>query len=489
MMDAGRAHLAAGDVALATVVLDEVLRRVPDEPSALALRAGIAVEAGDPTAAVGLLERATAARPRDPALARRLGEVRHAAGDLAGAVAALRRAVSLAPRDADLLDACGQVCLEAGELEVARECFRRAFAFDPGAPGVALDYVRSRRFDGASARETAATVRRLARRPELPPLARADLEFALAKLADDIGNHGAAAEHYVAANRLVRGTVEFDAGRHRAVVDTIIETFTPALFERCRGYGDPSPLPVLVVGMPRSGTTLVEQILAAHPEVHGAGELDALDAASRTLARALSRAAGRSVRYPACAAATTPEAAAEAGGAYVARLSALAAGAVRCIDKMPTNFLHLGLAALVCPGARVIHCRRDPMDTGLSIWQQQFGSGHVWAYDLDDIAAFHREHDRLMAHWRAVLPLPLLEVDYESLVGDVETVSRQMVAFLDLAWSDACLAFHASRRPVGTASSWQVRAPVHGDSVGRWRRYGSALDPLRRGLGLPEHES
>jgi hypothetical protein len=229
------------------------------------------------------------------------------------------------------------------------------------------------------------------------------------------------------------------------------------------GLGDASEVPVFIVGMPRSGTTLVEQILASHGAVFGAGELTDVGA----IAQALYRHTPGEPAYPACMSGLDGTAYAGFGASYVKRTRGLAPDAGRIVDKNPLNFLHLGLIALMLPEARIVHCRRNPADVAVSCYFQNFTRGQEWAFDLGDIGRFHRAYERLMEHWRGVLASPMLELDYEAMVGDSEAESRRLVAFCGLEWDPACLAFHRARRPVRTASQWQVRQPIYAHSVER----------------------
>ena len=237
-------------------------------------------------------------------------------------------------------------------------------------------------------------------------------------------------------------------------------------------------MPVYVLGMVRSGTTLVEQILASHPEVHGAGEQAIIPRAAEALA-----AAGGPVGYPRALAGVPAGTLREAGRGCLDALAALGPGAARVVDKLPGNFLYLGLIARMLPQARIVHCVRDPMDVCLSIYFQRFAAGHHYAYDLGDIASYYRDYERLMAHWQRVLPEDAVhEVRYERLVTDQAAVSRALVDAVGLAWDQRCLAFHEAQRVVSTASDWQVRQPVYTRSVERWRHYAAYLDELRAGL-------
>jgi hypothetical protein len=246
--------------------------------------------------------------------------------------------------------------------------------------------------------------------------------------------------------------------------------FERSALEALRPAGLPSERPAFVFGMPRSGTTLAEQILASHPQVHGAGEVlfwqFAADAECGS---------GPEQRMATICA---------LGRQYLASFEGLPAEAVRVIDKLPSNFKNLGLIHAALPAARFIHLERHPLDTCLSIYFQGFTAAHAYATDLTDLAHYYREYRRLMAHWRATLPPHLLlEVRYESLVDDPEHWGRRMLAHLGLSWDPRCLEFHLTDRPVLTASSWQVRQPIGKGSIGRWRHYERYLEPLREALG------
>jgi hypothetical protein len=308
-----------------------------------------------------------------------------------------------------------------------------------------------------------------------------DAGFALGKLLDEAERFDEAFAAYAHANTLFRkdraaAGEQYDAAKMRRTVDWIIECFTPAFFAERRGWGNLSELPVFIVGMPRSGTTLVEQIAASHPAVYGAGELRDVEKLSVGLADRNDRAAG----WQWDAAST-----AAAANAHVERLRSLAGdggrgNAIRVTDKMPGNLLHLGLIACLFPKARVIVCRREPRDNCLSCFFQHFArkDPHLYSYDLVDCGREYIEMDRLVDHWTGSPPLKMLELRYEELVADQEAQSRRLIDFLGLPWDPACLAFHRTKRTIVTASVWQVRQPIYARSVGRWRHYQSHLGPL-----------
>ena len=248
-----------------------------------------------------------------------------------------------------------------------------------------------------------------------------------------------------------------------AQVDDIVSTYSPALLSRLRGTGCQSERPVFIVGMHRSGSSLVEQILASHPLVHGAGERRHMARIAATLGSE-----------------TEPDRLEALGETYVGALPDH--GATRVIDKTPGNFERLGLIRLILPKARIIHCHRDPLDSCLSCFKTLFQEGNGYSYDLAELGHYYRSYQRLMDHWREVLPGDVLDVAYEDVVEDLETMARRLVEFCGLPWDDACLEFHETDRPVQTASAAQVRKPIYKTAVGRWRRYESHLNALMKAL-------
>jgi tetratricopeptide (TPR) repeat protein len=299
-----------------------------------------------------------------------------------------------------------------------------------------------------------------------------NLHFCLGGLYDKAGDYDRAFAHYERGNDL--RAVSWDAATNRAQVDAITAAFSKQLMADAPRATVRSQKPVFVLGMPRSGTTLVEQILASHPAVFGAGELPDL---LRLVAELPGR-LGTDVKYPQCMRLLDQDTTDLLAEAYLQRLEAVAPGAGRVVDKMPGNFSFLGLIELLFPEARVIHCRRDPLDTCLSCYFQDFAMSQPYSFNLAHLGLFYRDYERLMAHWKAVLNIPMLEVSYEELVNDQEQVSRQLVEFCGLEWDDKCLRFHENDRYVATSSYDQVRRPVYSSSVKRWQKYEKHLGPL-----------
>jgi tetratricopeptide (TPR) repeat protein len=408
---------------------------------------------------------APAPQDADAGLCLRLSQCRRRLGAPAEALARVEAALQRFPDDATLWQELGWVQEDLGDADAARAAYARAHALrpdwaDPVGSAIALDRT-------AAPEETVRRAESMAEAPSLPEQQRAFLHHVLGKRRDALGDHPAAARHWREANRLRRA---LDGGFDRTVftaqVDALIAAFTPDAIDALRAHARADPRPMFVVGMPRSGTTLVEQILAAHPLGHGCGELTGLVAIADGVA------AATGLRWPQDATRIPPAWLHDRARDYLALASRGApADAARLIDKQPYNFLHVGLIAMLFADARVVWCRRDPRDIALSIYSESFAPSASYATDLDDIAFVIAEQERLMRHWQALAPLPILEFAYESVVTDTDARIRELVAFAGLPWDERCLRFHESGRSVQTLSRWQVRQPVHPRSVGRWRNY------------------
>ncbi|WP_413205715.1 sulfotransferase [Rhodospirillum sp. A1_3_36] len=308
-----------------------------------------------------------------------------------------------------------------------------------------------------------------------------DLAYAAGKVWDDRKQWDRAFDAYAKANHLQKMECSFDIDRHEALVDALCRLFQRGYWDAQADLGDPTEVPVLVVGLPRSGTTLTERIIASHPKAAGAGELLHFGRLEKSL-RWIVDPTGKTP-YPNCVPDITREMVRDFVDSYKAELTRVDGRASRVVDKMPQNFLRLGLFTLLFPHGRIVHCSRDVMDTCVSIFFQNFSRGHAYKNDLEILGRYARSYLTLMDHWRAVLPKPLVEVDYATLVGDQEGESRALISALGLDWDDAVLGFHESKGAVATVSRWQVRQPIYTDSLARWKRYDAHLAPLKRGLG------
>jgi tetratricopeptide (TPR) repeat protein len=378
----------------------------------------------------------------------------------------LRACVAADPGNPLAHDLLGNLLAEAGQFEEAGACFARAIALAPLLAGSYYDLVRCRRITPADAALVTRIETALAT-PGLDIEPRIRIELALGKAADDLGDYGRAMRHFDAADALRQASAAFPAEQFDREVTRLIGQMTPELLARAPRLGTPEPLPVLIIGMPRSGTTLVEQIISSHPGVRAGGELNYWPACG-----ARWHAAG--------AAGTEMKFLRQAASGYLRVLRDLGAGAVRVTDKNPFNFLWAGLIHLALPRAMIIHCRRAAIDTALSIHQTLFHPGLAFPTGGDPLVAYFRSYRRLTDHWRRVLPPErFIEVDYEDLTHEPEPVIRRLIAACGLSWDAACLRPDRNPQAVKTASRWQARQPIYRASVGRWRRYEPYLGALR----------
>lgn len=429
------------------------------------------------TEAVRHLERALAlARDDRPSLRLSLGQALLDEGRFAEAGEQYRIALQLAPDSAQVHLNLGGLHEARGEMAEAEAAFRAALRVRPAAhlPHAQLATLLRGRLP---AEDLAALEDRLNDR-ELGKQPRARLLFGLAHVLDARGQYDRAAECWREANalslELARGWRSWDPHAVEQLVDRLIEAYSSDFFSQATGFGLDSRRPVFVFGLPRSGTTLIEQILSSHSCVHGAGELRL----SQKTFQSLPSVTGRPGPPVECVAHLNVESTRRLAEQHVGWLSALGGGgAERVVDKMPGNYHHLGLLATLFSGASFIHCRRDLRDVAVSCWANDFRMIR-WANATDHIAAEFRQYRRLMDHWTSVLSVPIHEVNYEETVADLEGVARRLIAACGLEWEPACLDFHENKRPVHTASVAQVRQPIYQRSVGRWKNYETALADL-----------
>ncbi|MGH8503086.1 MAG: tetratricopeptide repeat-containing sulfotransferase family protein [Gammaproteobacteria bacterium] len=396
-------------------------------------------------------------------------------GDVTEAEFVYRQAIALNPEHAQAWFGLGRTLEDLGHAEQAARCYRQVLKLHPQQPWALGQLL------GLQGPDAEAALIRDAQRTldaqRIPDGAEALIGYGLGKVHDRRGDYDAAFAAFERANRARRAQAgAFDAAEFEQRVDRIIDLFSADFFAERRRFGIGVDLPVFIVGMPRSGTTLTEQILDSHPRMFGAGELPHVAELTTDLPARFNLDAP----WPLCAPTLTAMQAHEAAHLYFDRLRAKAPeSALRASDKSPLNFFHLGLIALLFPNARIVHCRRNPIDTCLSIYFENFRSSQTHATDLHDLAIYYRGYERLMAHWLDVLPLKVHEVQYEESVVDVERQARRLVEFLGVAWDQRCLDFHQSRRAVQTPSRWQVRKTIYTSSANRWRHYEKHIATLK----------
>ncbi|AZO28819.1 tetratricopeptide repeat-containing sulfotransferase family protein [Mesorhizobium sp. M1B.F.Ca.ET.045.04.1.1] len=406
-----------------------------------------------------------------------LAETLQEDGRLDEAIALFRESLSIRPKDAELLYGLGVAMMEKGKLTEAADLARQAVAI---APAMAKAWLLLTQVKRQSERdpELAGMEAEHAKAPQ-DSLARMQLSFGLGKANDDLKDYGRAFDYFAEGNAIRRKGIDYDPVRTRDEFEAMKAVFDKAFFEKHRTSDISDDTPIFVVGMPRSGTTLVEQIIASHPQVFGAGELSILKTAVGKQFP-MSMPGG----FPWGIADMPDKAFAEAGQAYLDMLHSRYPGFRHVTDKMPGNFLLVGFLHMMLPKAKIVHCARDAAATCLSIFKVHFrGDSHRYGYDLGELADFHNLYADIMVHWHKVLPGVVHDVRYEDFVADQEGQTRALMAHLGLPWDDKVLSFHETDRPVRTASAAQVRQPMYQGSVDLWKRYGDRLKPLLDKLG------
>jgi tetratricopeptide (TPR) repeat protein len=403
-----------------------------------------------------------------------LGSSLRRAGRRDEAIACCEKAIALAPEYVEAHYDLGVVYQELGEKEKAATAYRKALSIDSRYAKAwrALANLSKNHLSDDDVATIAATLDS----PDLGGDPRTHLEFALGKVHEDRKEHAKAMPHYLAGNKLRRAAQVYSVDDDRRAFENLTAVFDAALFERWSEVGSDSSAPIFIIGMPRSGTSLAEQVLASHPQVYGGGELQAL---SRAASSRFTLADG--IDYSASIATASADDFERIAEHYLQVIAELGGDASRVTDKMPTNFLNVGLMSIVFPKATVIHCSRDPRDTCFSIFKHFFGArGHGYAYDLEELGTFYNLYTDMMAHWRAVAPISIHELRYEDMIADQEKTTRALLEACNLPWDPACLEFHKTARPVATISADQVRRPIYSSSIGLWQQHEDALAPLLR---------
>ncbi|GBC61686.1 hypothetical protein DENIS_2648 [Desulfonema ishimotonii] len=465
--------------------------------------------------AIDAYKKALEIRPDYPEVCNNMGNAYKDIGRFELAVRSYHKAITLRPGYTQALNNLGNILNDQGHLDRAITYYRKALAVDPSCEwsvaGEAKVLMKQGDFEGAYQRilpfirsgtdnyDIAVTYAQLADRFDhyreaiahlkqivLKHADNVDLQrqlhFNLGRLYDKLKEYDAAFGHFFQANEL--RPKRFDVRAHENGVSALISAYSPGFQHRLPRAVNRSEIPVFIVGMPRSGTSLVEQIVASHPQVHGAGELSDIAYMVRDFSKLLKT----SDPYPKSLGLLTERMADILAQNHLRRLRRLSRTADRITDKMPQNFFHLGLLSLMFPKARVIHCVRNPLDTALSVYFQNFSGGLTYSFDMKAIAVYYQQYRRMMAHWKSVLDIPILDVRYEALIEDQERLSREMIDFLGLAWDDRCLTFHKTRRSVSTASFQQVREPIYRGSMERWRNYEKHIGPLIEAIGAEGEE-
>lgn len=445
---------------------------MPDSPEIQVSMGNILAEQGRSDEAIACFNKALIAKPDFAPVLCNLANVHRQNGQVREAIERYEKALRLAPEYAEGHYDLGVALQDLGEKDRASSEFRKVLSIDERCAkawrAIAGLSKNSLTDDDLSVIHAALNAGD-SRAEEC-----VHLEFALGKAYEDAGDYSAAIKHLHRGNRLHRKAIAYSIDGDQRAFDNLKSVFDRGFFERWTEPGLHDTTPLFIVGMPRSGTTLTEQILASHPDVHGGGELSFL---ARAVADRFPMRDG--VDYTGALVKATHEDFVEIGQKYLAELRALNASARHVTDKLPNNFLNVGVIRIVFPKARILHCVRDPRDTCYSIYKNFFSArGHYYAYDMKELGRYYNLYAELMAHWNEVLPGVMHEVRYEDLVQDQENTTRALLDACDLSWDPACLEFHKTRRRVATISASQVRQPMYQGSVGAWRHVADSMKPL-----------
>jgi len=397
-------------------------------------------------------------------------------GKLDEAISSFRRAINLKPDYAEAHHNLGVVFGELGKLDEAVNCYKKTLSLKPY-------YVRAYRGLTQIVKYTdiddviRAMEHLYNKKEKLPAADRVDLGFALGKVYEDLKVYAKSMRFLLEANLLKRKTYQYFIKDDHDLFARIEQVFSPEFFASHHGFGCLDRTPIFIVGMPRSGTSLIEQILASHPEVFGAGELDLLRKMTHSFCAGHSNAP-----FPECMLELGRDVSVKMGSAYVGKIREYAPDIKYITDKMPHNFLRIGLIKTILPNAKVIHCKRNPMDNCFSIFKTDFTVIHGYAYDMVELGRYYNLYQDLMAHWEKVLPGFIHTIRYEEMVSDQREQTKSLLDFCGLPWDEACLSFHKTKRRVRTVSLAQVRQPIYRDSVELWKRYAKQLEPLRKAI-------
>jgi Tfp pilus assembly protein PilF len=434
----------------------------------------------EPAEALAEVETLLAADPRNPGYRNLAAVILSRVGEFERSSRLYADLVKEYPKNSKVWLSYGHVLKTEGRTDESIAAYRRAITQQPsfGEAYWSLANLKTFRFTPTDL----AAMRAGIKDPSVDEADHVHLHFALGKALEDAGEHDASFEHYAIGNALHRARHPYDAAQNNARFRHLVSVFTPEFFAARKGGGDTSGSPIFIVGMPRSGSTLLEQILASHSAVEGTTELPELITMAREL-RALADSDDIG-SYADVLATLSPDSLRELGGRYLERTRVhRKTDRPYFIDKMPNNFLHVGMIHLALPNAKIIDARRHPMACCFSNFKQHYARGQNFSYSLADMGGFHRDYVDLMAHFDAVLPGRIHRVFYEQVVGDTETEVRRVLSYCGLPFEPECLRFFENERPVRTASSEQVRQPIYRDGVEQWRQYERWLDPLKAALG------
>ncbi|MFC1845004.1 tetratricopeptide repeat protein [Thermodesulfobacteriota bacterium] len=465
-----------GKPAEAAVCYRQVLILKPEYAEAYSNLGNVLKEQEKLDEAIVCFQQALTLKPDDALIHYNLGNTFKDQGKLDEAVASFQQALTLKPDFAEAHHSLGLIFREFGKMDDAIACYRKALSLKP-------DYARAYRnlsliVKCTDINDDIQVMENLySKKEETSDTDRIDLGFALAKIFENLGDYDKSFHFIHESNQLKRRSYEYSIQEDHDLFKRIKETFSPDFFASHHDSGLQEKTPIFILGMPRSGTTLIEQILASHPLVFGAGELAILANLANNICTE-----SAAPQFPECVQDLDVDAFERMGADYVAQIREYSNVAKHITDKMPHNFLYVGLIKTILPAAKVIHCLRDPMDTCFSLFKTEFAGAHKYAYDMVELGQYYNLYHDLMTYWEKVLPGFMYTLRYEQLVADQQGQTKSLLDFCRLPWDDACLTFHKTQRRVSTASLAQVRQPIYKDSVGLWKHYEKQLEPLQNAL-------
>ncbi len=510
LIKAGIESHARGELQTAERQFQTVLRDNPRHPEALNRLGILVLEANATDMSIEFLTRAVKAAPKEPNYRNNLANSFIAAHQHLKALPHLRKALALKPKFFEALMNLGLVYREMESGQEAANAFTNAIKLNPNSliakttladtlldlgkndeaytlftDVFSIDVFNTEAIRGLanacnhqqSGNEILQSFEKLISAPDTPQETIEQLHLSAGKIANDLGKWDKAFTHFHTGNKMSGGI--FSTEELHAIRTVQKEVFSPSFFSQRQTFGLTDQRPVFIVGMPRSGTTLVEQILDSHPQVKGAGEMPDL---GKILAEQFGNAHATPQAYRDKVTSLTDRDIKQMASAYLKALDRHSRKARRVVDKLPHNFEALGLIALMFPNAHIIHCKRDPMDTCVSCYMNQFNDQHAYTKDLTKLGQYYRDYSNLMDHWAKVLPLTIYDLQYEDLIASQKELSRALIDHIDLKWNDACLDFHQTKRTISTPSRAQVRQPIYTSSINRWKRYEKHLGELKAAL-------
>ncbi len=397
-------------------------------------------------------------------------------GDLDKAMESYNKAIQLKPDFVVAYHNIAGLFAEMGQINEAIVKFKKAISLKPDFAKAHYHLSNIIRHDKHD--DTIRAMETLYNQEDISSQQREYLAFGLGKAFEDLNEHNQSYEYILEGNRIMRESFQYSITGEKEIFDNLKNVYSSTFFPNHVKTGNPDKTPIFILGMIRSGTTLVEQILASHPQVYGAGELNDLSYIAHKFI-----AGGKNKYSPRCVSDLNKAQLFSLGTNYIERIRKHSTSANHITDKMPNNFKLIGFIRMILPGAKIVHCMRDPMDNCYSIYKKHFIHEHKYAYDLSELGQYYNLYLDLMDHWRKIIPNFIYDISYEALVSDQEEQTRKLLAFCQLPWEKSCLSFHKTKRAVSTASNIQVRRPMYSDSVNLWKMYETQLYPLQKALG------